>query len=95
MCDGLRTRGLTFFGEQAQAKLCDLLQRNVDVFAWTPKDMKGVPRHIAKHRLNVREGCQPVRQKKRGQAAERNIAINEEVSKLVIAGTMREVHYHD
>ncbi|GKF13489.1 hypothetical protein Tco_0054951, partial [Tanacetum coccineum] len=45
--------------------------------------MTGVPRHVAEHRLNVREGCQPIRQKKRGQAAERNIAINEEVSKLV------------
>ncbi|GJR22163.1 hypothetical protein Tco_0970690 [Tanacetum coccineum] len=50
---------------------------------------------IAKHRLNVRKGCQPVRQKKRGQAVERNVAINDEVSKLMTAGIMREVHYHD
>ncbi|GKB77492.1 reverse transcriptase domain-containing protein [Tanacetum coccineum] len=50
---------------------------------------------IAEHKLNVRKGCQPVRQKKRGQAAERNIVINDEVSKLVTAGIMREVHYHD
>ncbi|GJS11576.1 reverse transcriptase domain-containing protein [Tanacetum coccineum] len=57
--------------------------------------MMGVLRHVAEHRLNVREGCQRIRQKKRGQAAERNIAINEEVSKLVTAGIMREVHYHD
>ncbi|GJS56176.1 reverse transcriptase domain-containing protein [Tanacetum coccineum] len=57
--------------------------------------MTGVLRHIAEHRLNVREGCQPVRQKKRGQAAERNIAINDEVSKLMAAGIIREVHYHD
>ncbi|GJZ57297.1 reverse transcriptase domain-containing protein [Tanacetum coccineum] len=57
--------------------------------------MTGVPRQIAKHKLNVRKGCQPVRQKKRGQAAERNVAINDEVSKLVTAGIMREVHYHD
>ncbi|GJU95076.1 reverse transcriptase domain-containing protein [Tanacetum coccineum] len=48
----------------------------------TPADMTGVPRHIAKHRLNVREGCSPVRQKKRGQAADRNQAIQEEVGKL-------------
>ncbi|GKG50540.1 hypothetical protein Tco_0521640, partial [Tanacetum coccineum] len=40
--------------------------------------MTGVPRQIAEHRLNVRKGCQPVRQKKRGQAAERNVAINDE-----------------
>ncbi|GJR60763.1 hypothetical protein Tco_1502925 [Tanacetum coccineum] len=77
--------------ERARAKLCDLLQRNVDVFSWTTKDMTGVPRHVAEHRLNLREGCQPIRQKKRGQAAERNITINEEVSKLVTAGIMREV----
>ncbi|GJZ55010.1 reverse transcriptase domain-containing protein [Tanacetum coccineum] len=81
--------------EKARVKLCNLLQRSLDIFAWTPADMTGVPRHIAEHRLNVREGCQPVRQKKRGQAAERNIAINDEVSKLVAAGIMREVHYHD
>ncbi|GJX85693.1 reverse transcriptase domain-containing protein [Tanacetum coccineum] len=40
-----------------------------------PVDMTGVSRHIAEHRLNVREGCSPVRQKKRGQAADRNQAI--------------------
>ncbi|GKC31769.1 hypothetical protein Tco_1039063 [Tanacetum coccineum] len=60
-----------------------------------PADMTGVPRHIAKHRLNVRKICSPVRQKKRGQAADRNQAIQEEVEKLVEAGIMREVHYHD
>ncbi|GJX48725.1 hypothetical protein Tco_0273915 [Tanacetum coccineum] len=37
-----------------------------------PSDMTGVPRIIAKHRLNIREGYSPVRQKKRGQAPERN-----------------------
>ncbi|GKB86337.1 hypothetical protein Tco_0958609 [Tanacetum coccineum] len=54
-----------------------------------------VPRYIAEHRLNVWEGCSPVRQKKRGQAADRNQAIQEEVGKLVEAGIMKEVHYHD
>ncbi|GJY49850.1 reverse transcriptase domain-containing protein [Tanacetum coccineum] len=43
--------------EQGQNKLCDLLQRNLDVFAWKPADMTGVPRHIAEHRLKIREGC--------------------------------------
>ncbi|GJT26849.1 reverse transcriptase domain-containing protein [Tanacetum coccineum] len=52
-------------------KLCDLLRRNLDVFGWKPVDMTDVLRHIAEHRLNVREGCSPVRPKKRGQAADR------------------------
>nr|GEX60830.1 hypothetical protein [Tanacetum cinerariifolium] len=58
--------------EGGHDKLCGLLQRNLDIFAWKPVDMTGVPRHITKHRLNVREGCSPIRQKKRGQAADRN-----------------------
>ncbi|GJT94149.1 reverse transcriptase domain-containing protein [Tanacetum coccineum] len=80
--------------EQGRNKLRSLLQRNLDVFAWKPADMTGVPRYIVEHRLNVRKGRSPVRQKKRGQAADRNQAIQEEVGKLVEAGIMREVHYH-
>nr|GEY40153.1 reverse transcriptase domain-containing protein [Tanacetum cinerariifolium] len=54
--------------EESQNKLCDLLQRNLDVFAWKPTDMTGVLRNIAEHRLNIREGCTPIRQKRRGCA---------------------------
>ncbi|GJW38250.1 reverse transcriptase domain-containing protein [Tanacetum coccineum] len=39
--------------------------------------------------------CDYSKQKKRGQAADRNQAIQEEVGKLVEAGIMKEVHYHD
>ncbi|GJR73268.1 reverse transcriptase domain-containing protein [Tanacetum coccineum] len=80
--------------EKTRSKLCNLLQRSLDIFAWTPTDMTGVLRQIAEHKLNVRKGCPPVRQKKRGQAIERNTTINDEVSKLVTAGIIREVHYH-
>ncbi|GJV64623.1 hypothetical protein Tco_1475451 [Tanacetum coccineum] len=80
--------------EKGRKELCALLRQNLDVFAWKPADMTGVPRYMAEHRLNVREGCPPVRQKKRGQAPERNKAIQEEVEKLVDAGIMKEVHYH-
>ncbi|GJS75347.1 reverse transcriptase domain-containing protein [Tanacetum coccineum] len=80
--------------EKGRKELCTLLGQNLDVFAWKPADMTGVPRSIAEHRLNIREGCPPVRQKKRGQAPERNKAIQEEVEKLVDAEIMKEVHYH-
>ncbi|GJX80146.1 hypothetical protein Tco_0328295 [Tanacetum coccineum] len=39
--------------EEGRNKLCDLLQRNLDIFAWNPADMTGVPRHITEHHLNV------------------------------------------
>ncbi|GKA23906.1 reverse transcriptase domain-containing protein [Tanacetum coccineum] len=80
--------------EAGRKALCDLLRRNLDVFSWKRADMTGVPRHIAEHKLNVRERCSPVRQKKRSQAPERNKAIQEEVEKLLDAGIMKEVQYH-
>nr|GEU40700.1 reverse transcriptase domain-containing protein [Tanacetum cinerariifolium] len=43
-----------------------------------PSDMTGVPRSVAEHRLNIREGYSPVRQKKRGHAWERAKAIQAE-----------------
>nr|GFA93195.1 reverse transcriptase domain-containing protein [Tanacetum cinerariifolium] len=80
--------------EEGWKALCDLLIRNLDIFAWKPTDMIGFSRHIAEHILNVREGCIPVRQKKRSQAPKRNKAIQKEVEKLVDAGIMKEVRYH-
>ncbi|GKD66139.1 hypothetical protein Tco_1308247 [Tanacetum coccineum] len=41
-------------------ELCSLLKKNLDIFAWKPSDMTGVPRSIAEHRLNIREGYSPV-----------------------------------
>nr|GEW51523.1 reverse transcriptase domain-containing protein [Tanacetum cinerariifolium] len=80
--------------EEGRKELCGLLRCHLDVFTWKPTDMTGVLRHVAEHRLNVREGCLPVIQKKKGQAPERNKAIDEEVKKLVEADIMKEIHYH-
>ncbi|GKF02718.1 hypothetical protein Tco_0029641 [Tanacetum coccineum] len=61
--------------EKGRTKLCSLLEENLDIFTWQPSDMTRVPRSVAEHRLNIREGYIPVRQKKRGQAPERAKAI--------------------
>ncbi|GJS42718.1 reverse transcriptase domain-containing protein [Tanacetum coccineum] len=68
---------------------------NLDIFAWQLSDMTRVSRSVAEHRLNIREGYSPVRQKKRGQALERAKAIHTEVQKLVEIVIMKEVYYHD
>ncbi|GJW75745.1 hypothetical protein Tco_0135115 [Tanacetum coccineum] len=70
-------------------ELCGLLRRNLDILTWKLAYMTGVLRHITEHRLCIRKGCLPVRQKKRGQAPERNKAIYEEVKKLVDAGIIK------
>nr|GEV39818.1 reverse transcriptase domain-containing protein [Tanacetum cinerariifolium] len=81
--------------DKRRTELCSLLKKNLDIFSWQPSDMTGVPRSVAEHRFNIREGYSPVRQKKRGQAPECAKAIQEVVQKLVEAGIMREVYYHD
>ncbi|GKB98199.1 reverse transcriptase domain-containing protein [Tanacetum coccineum] len=62
--------------EKGRKGLCSLLKQNLDIFAWKPADMTGVPRNIAEHRLNIREGysyTDPVRQKKRGQPSKNSM----------------------
>nr|GEZ44947.1 reverse transcriptase domain-containing protein [Tanacetum cinerariifolium] len=81
--------------DRGRTKLCALLKKNLDIFAWQLSDMTRVPRSIAEHRLNIRDGCPPVQLKKRGQALERAKSIQAEVQKLVEARIMREVYYHD
>ncbi|GJX53129.1 reverse transcriptase domain-containing protein [Tanacetum coccineum] len=49
---------------KGRTELCSLLKENLDIFAWQPSDMTGVPRSVAEHQLNIREGYLPVRQKK-------------------------------
>ncbi|GKD01371.1 reverse transcriptase domain-containing protein [Tanacetum coccineum] len=80
---------------KGRTELCSLLKENLDIFAWQPLDMTGVPQSVSEHRLNIREGYSPVRQKKRGQAPERAKVIQAEVQELVEARIMREVYYHD
>ncbi|GJX29929.1 reverse transcriptase domain-containing protein [Tanacetum coccineum] len=41
---------------KGRTKLCALLKANLDIFAWQPSDMTGVPRSIAEHQLNIRDG---------------------------------------
>nr|GEY25183.1 reverse transcriptase domain-containing protein [Tanacetum cinerariifolium] len=86
-------RRITFnlgLDEFCDSKILISIQRN----HWKTQNVTGIPRHIAEHRLNIREGCPPISQKKIGQAADRNHAIQEEVEKLIDAGIMKEVHYH-
>ncbi|KAK9071736.1 hypothetical protein SSX86_008165 [Deinandra increscens subsp. villosa] len=78
---------------ETRKKLFQLLIDNVDIFAWEPSDMTGVPRHFAEHKLNVYPGVKPVQQKRRIYDQIRNNVVKEEVDKLVEAGILREVFY--
>ncbi|XP_038719851.1 uncharacterized protein LOC120012492 [Tripterygium wilfordii] len=53
--------------------------------------MPGISREVISHSLSIIPGTKPVKQKKRNFAIERQIAIKEEVGKLLEAGFIREV----
>ncbi|GKE58811.1 reverse transcriptase domain-containing protein [Tanacetum coccineum] len=46
--------------DTGRAAVCALLQRNLDIFAWEPKHMTGVPRSITEHKLKIRQGYSPI-----------------------------------
>ncbi|XP_073130049.1 uncharacterized protein [Henckelia pumila] len=74
-----------------QLKTC--LTQNADVFAWSPKELTGVPAHLAEHRLNILSGSRPVRQKKRHFGAKKDKVIAEQVRELLEAGHVKEVQF--
>ncbi|XP_017224785.1 uncharacterized protein LOC108201008 [Daucus carota subsp. sativus] len=73
--------------------LIALLREYRDVFAWTAIDMPGIPEEIALHRLNIKPGVKPVRQKKRIFSPEKQQAIGAEINKLLEAGFIKEVQF--
>uniref|UniRef100_A0A251SMQ5 Putative reverse transcriptase domain-containing protein n=1 Tax=Helianthus annuus TaxID=4232 RepID=A0A251SMQ5_HELAN len=73
--------------------LWELLSNSIDVFAWKPSDMHGVPRSMAQHHLNVKDSVKPITQRKRHMAPDRARAIAKDVKSLLDAGIIREVRY--
>jgi hypothetical protein len=55
--------------------------------------MKGIPREVAEHKLNIKSGSKPVKQRLRRFNDEKCKAIGEEVMKLLSAGFIREVFH--
>ena len=65
----------------------------MELFAWKQEDMGGVDPAVITHKLNVNTSFNPVKQKRRSFALERQKAANEEVVKLLQAKEIREVEY--
>ena len=79
--------------EDLRSLLICFLKQNKDVFAWKQEDMGGIDPAIITHSLSVSPSFKPVKKKRRSFAPKRQKAINEEVGKLLWAGTIREVEY--
>ncbi|KAL5563843.1 hypothetical protein UlMin_033590 [Ulmus minor] len=78
---------------QLRTDLINFLRDHRDVFAWSHEDMPGIDPKVIVHRLNIDPSFRPVKQKRRTFNAERYMAINTEVDKLLKADFIREANY--
>ncbi|VFQ64364.1 unnamed protein product [Cuscuta campestris] len=69
--------------EDLKAEITRILQEYAGIFAWSMADMHGIDRSIICHRLAVRDGSRPVRQKKRYLASDRRDFVKKEVKDLL------------
>ncbi|XP_017239352.2 uncharacterized protein LOC108212130 [Daucus carota subsp. sativus] len=76
-----------------EANLVEFLTTRLDAFAWEHEDITGISAEVITHKLNVDPNHKPVQQRRRKFAAERNKIINDEVSRLLKAGMIKEVDY--
>ena len=79
-------------GEE-RARLQQILQANVDVFAWTHSDMIGISPVHASHKLNLVSSARPVRQRVRRSHPHRHQVIQAEVDNLLKVGFIKGVKY--
>nr|GEX13879.1 hypothetical protein [Tanacetum cinerariifolium] len=68
-------------------------KNNMDVFAWQPYDMTGVPKRIIRHTLNFNMFVPLVAQKRRVLGTEKIRAVIKEVEEWIKADIMRPVWY--
>jgi hypothetical protein len=55
--------------------------------------MKGIPREVVEHKLNIKPGSKPVKQRLCRFNDEKCKAIGEEIKKLISSGFIREVFH--
>ncbi|KAL0415761.1 UNVERIFIED_CONTAM: hypothetical protein Slati_3408000 [Sesamum latifolium] len=87
------TRIGSHLGEEAKKEITLCLQRNADIFAWTPQDLEGIDPQVITHHLNIDPNCKPVKQKKRHFGPEKDKIIQAEVNKLMAAGHIEEIQF--
>ena len=83
----------TLLSKEEKAQLCQVIQLNADVFAWTHADMPGISPVHASHKLNVTPSANPIRQKVRRFHPDRHSIIQTEVDNLLQNGFIRALKY--
>ena len=69
-----------------KAKYKKLLEEYLDVFAWAPSDLSGIPAELEEHRIDLVEGAVPVRQRQHRLNPRYSLMVKEEIDALLEAG---------
>jgi hypothetical protein len=83
----------TALGPEQEDALLNFIQENFDVFAWKPSNMLGISRDVAEHKLNIKTGAGPIKQKLRRFNSDKCKAVGEKIKKLLSTGFVREVYH--
>ena len=83
----------TTLSREMEENLKHTLKKNLDVFAWSAKDMPGIDPNFIFHRLAIDPMARAVQQRKRKMSMEKQKAVQEETHQLVKAKFIREVKY--
>jgi transposase InsO family protein len=73
----------------------NFFKRNIHVFAWTYKDLRGVPPEVCEHKIVLEEGVAPVRQRQYRMNPKYSLLVKEEIDKLLEAGFIYKVPYSE
>ncbi|GJY85069.1 hypothetical protein Tco_0499095 [Tanacetum coccineum] len=82
----------TQFSKECRLRLISLLNNNMDMFAWQPSDMTGVPKRIIRHTLNVNMSTPHMAQKRRVLGTEKNLAVMKEVKEWVKDACLKDYY---
>ena len=83
----------TLITNEEREKLISLLREYSDVFAWTYAEMPGLDTDIVVHKIPLKEGSVPIKQKTRRMRPNMLLKVKAEIQKQWEAGFLDVVHY--
>ena len=73
----------------------NFFKRNIKVFAYTYKNLRGVPLEVCEHKIILEEGTAPVSQRQYRMNPKYSLMVKEDIDKLLEAGFIYKVPYSE
>ena len=80
------------FNKREREGYMAVLKEFLDVFAWTPSDLTGIPSKLGEHRIDLIDGSVPIRQRLYRLNPKYSLMVMEEIDRLLEAGFIYPVH---